>query len=58
MRWHDTGPRPSGGAGGQLHGVDISGPMLAHAAERAATAGLGNVQFTLGNAAIHPVAPT
>lgn len=42
------------GAGGHVHGVDISGPMLAHAAERAATAGLGNVQFTLGNAAIHP----
>jgi SAM-dependent methyltransferase len=45
------------GPTGAVHGVDISAPMLARAAERVAAAGLSQVALTLADAAAHPFAP-
>jgi SAM-dependent methyltransferase len=39
--------------GGTVHGLDISGPMLATAARRASQAGLDNVTFENGDAQVH-----
>ena len=41
--------------GGTVHGLDISGPMLAAAARRASQAGLDNVTFERGDAQVHPL---
>lgn len=41
------------GSEGHVTGVDISAPMLARAAERAAAAGLGNVDFVRADAQTH-----
>jgi SAM-dependent methyltransferase len=41
--------------GGTVHGLDISGPMLAAAARRAGQAGLDNVTFEKGDAQVHPL---
>ncbi len=41
------------GAAGRVHGVDISGPMLARARERAAAAGFANATFELADAQTH-----
>jgi SAM-dependent methyltransferase len=41
--------------GGTVHGLDISGPMLAAAARRADPAGLDNVTFEKGDAQVHPL---
>ena len=41
--------------GGTVHGLDISGPMLAAAARRAAQGGLDNVTFEKGDAQVHPL---
>jgi SAM-dependent methyltransferase len=45
------------GASGSVHGVDISGPMLARAAELARAAGLGNVRFTNADAQTYAFEP-
>ncbi|HET6910219.1 MAG TPA: methyltransferase domain-containing protein [Mycobacteriales bacterium] len=39
---------------GDVLAVDLSGPMLARARERAAAAGLTNVRFERGDAQVHP----
>ncbi|MEW2251779.1 methyltransferase domain-containing protein [Streptomyces sp. NPDC006975] len=39
---------------GRAEGLDLSGPMLAAARERAAREGIGNVSFTQGDAQVHP----
>ncbi len=39
--------------GGSVHGLDISGPMLATAARRAGEAGLDNVSFQRGDAQVY-----
>jgi SAM-dependent methyltransferase len=41
--------------GGSVLGLDISGPMLATAARRAAQAGLDNVSFERGDAQVYPL---
>lgn len=43
------------GAGGSVLGVDVSAPMLARAAERAAAAGLDHVRFAAADAQTHPL---
>ena len=43
--------------GGRVLGVDISGPMLARARERAAAARLANLAFELADAQIHAFEP-
>ena len=45
------------GASGRVLGVDISGPMLARARERAAAGGLAQVTFELADAQAHAFAP-
>ena len=45
------------GPSGSVHGVDVSAPMLARAAEQARAAGLGNVRFTNADAQTHPFEP-
>jgi len=40
---------------GSVHGLDVSGPMLAAATRRAEQAGLDNVTFERGDAQIHPL---
>lgn len=42
---------------GSVHGVDVSAPMLARAAEQARVAGLANVRFTNADAQTHPFEP-
>ncbi|MEV6772969.1 methyltransferase domain-containing protein [Nocardia sp. NPDC051030] len=44
-------------ASGSAQGIDLSGPMLGRARERAAAEGLGNVTFEQGDAQIHPFDP-
>ncbi len=44
-------------APGQAVGVDLSGPMLARAQDRAEAAGLGNAVFEQGDAQVHPLGP-
>jgi SAM-dependent methyltransferase len=44
-------------APGQAAGIDLSGPMLAQARSRAATAGLANAVFWQGDAQVHPLGP-
>jgi SAM-dependent methyltransferase len=44
-------------APGPVLGVDLSGPMLARARERAADAGLGNVRFERADAQVHDFGP-
>ncbi len=39
---------------GSVHGVDISGPMLAEARRRAEVAGVKNATFEQGDAQVHP----
>ncbi|WP_067719783.1 class I SAM-dependent methyltransferase [Nocardia yamanashiensis] len=41
-------------AGGSATGVDLSGPMLARAGERAREEGVGNVRFEQGDAQVFP----
>jgi SAM-dependent methyltransferase len=43
---------------GSVLGVDLSGPMLERARERARAAGLRNVEFVQGDAQVHPFAPS
>jgi SAM-dependent methyltransferase len=43
--------------GGSALGVDLSGPMLAHARAQAAAEGVGNVTFLQADAQIHPFEP-
>jgi len=43
------------GETGSVLGVDLSGPMLARAQERAAQAGIRQVRFEQGDAQIHPL---
>jgi SAM-dependent methyltransferase len=45
------------GSEGRVEGVDIAAELLSRAAERAASAGLGNLRFTLADAAVHPFPP-
>ena len=42
---------------GAVLGVDLSGPMLAQARDRAEAAGLDNVEFVAGDAQIYPFEP-
>src|SRR5262249_4292632 len=41
--------------GGSVTGLDISGPMLACARQRAETAGIANVSFRKGDAQVYPL---
>lgn len=45
------------GPGGSVTGLDLSAPMLAHARERAAAAGVTNVSFQQADAQTHAFAP-
>jgi SAM-dependent methyltransferase len=44
-------------APGQAAGIDLSGPMLARARDRAGAAGLANAVFWQGDAQVHPLGP-
>jgi SAM-dependent methyltransferase len=41
------------GPGGRVQGIDISGPMLASARDRASGAGVGNISFLQADAQVH-----
>ena len=43
--------------GGSVMGLDISGPMLAHARQRADAAGIASVSFRKGDAQVYPLPP-
>lgn len=45
------------GSGGRVLGIDISGPMLASARERASGAGIGNAAFLQADAQVHGFEP-
>lgn len=45
------------GPSGQVLGLDISEPLLAHAEQRRQEAGLGQVRFALGDAQVHAFPP-
>jgi SAM-dependent methyltransferase len=43
--------------GGSVMGLDVSGPMLAHARRRAEQAGIASVSFLQGDAQVYPLPP-